>query len=291
MALFPDIRKARYLFGDGAATYGSIINEIEPFLSRDTYKFEPLKEFQHRFNDGTVGEINRIYWIETLQRAHMASVAAIARTSRWVDVAVREYDARNIFGWSSAARSIIEAAGDAGEGLAPVPQTLADNKVKILNSLSGSGTELHTSAELEDLLIHFSHARRISKGEIAPDSHRAKTSAAYVDFVTRMNVGDVRSLYSNLCEIVHPASASISLFFSGAEEGMVVDFKSEETLLKKNAEAARDALGGCLMAAFNPALLTLRVLHSFDCFTKITPLKRVNFSTIPAWTTIEKLLK
>jgi len=55
--------------------------------------------------------------------------------------------------------------------------------------------------------------------------------------------------------------------------------------------ASRDTLGGCLMAAYNPALLTLRVLHSFDHFTKITPLKKVNFSAIPAWPPIEKLLR
>ncbi|MBY3214310.1 hypothetical protein HFO21_07975 [Rhizobium laguerreae] len=161
----------------------------------------------------------------------------------------------------------------------------------IQGCLSGSSTALHTSAELEDLLIHFSHARRIAKGEIAPDSHRAKSSAAYVDFVTRMNVGDVRSLYANLCETVHPASASVALFFTSADDTLTVDFKSEVDFLEKNAKASRQALGGCLMAAFNPALLTLRVLHSFDHFTKITPLKKVNFDAIPAWPPIEKLLK
>ncbi|CAN7770280.1 hypothetical protein LJR245_007497 [Rhizobium leguminosarum] len=291
MALFPDIRKAKALFGDAAEIYGSIINEIEPFLVRDCYKFEPLDQFEQRSAERTVSEINRVYWIEMLQRAHMASVAAIARTCRWVDVAVREYDAANIFGWSSAARSIIEAAGDAGEGLAAVPRTLADHKLMIQGCLSGSSTTLHTSAELEDLLIHFSHARKIAKGEIAPDSHRAKSSAAYVDFVTRMNVGDVRPLYAKLCEIVHPASTSVALFFSGAGDTLTVDLKSEVDFLEKSAKASRQTLGACLMASFNPALLTLRVLHSFDHFTRITPLKKVNFSAIPAWPPIEKLLK
>ncbi|MBY3214309.1 hypothetical protein HFO21_07970 [Rhizobium laguerreae] len=90
MALFPDIRKAKTLFGDAAETYGSIINEIEPFLVRDSYKFEPQDQFEQRSAERTVSEMNTIYWIEMLQRAHMASVAAIARTCRWVDVAVRE---------------------------------------------------------------------------------------------------------------------------------------------------------------------------------------------------------
>ncbi|MGR9431382.1 hypothetical protein [Rhizobium leguminosarum] len=291
MALFPDVGKAKALFGDAAGTYGSIINEIEPFLVRDGYKFEPVEEFEQRSANWTVGEINRIYWVEMLQRAHMASVAAIVRTCRWVDVAVREYDAANIFGWSSAARSIIEAAGDAGEVLAAVPRTLAENKMMIQGCLSGSSTVLQTSADLEDLLIHFSHARRIAKGEIAPDSHRAKSSATYVDFVTRMNVGDVRSLYSALCEIVHPASASVALFFTGVDNTLTLDFKSEGDFLKRNAKASRQVLAGCLMSSFNPALLTLRVLHSFDHFTKITPLKKVNFNAIPAWPPIEKLLK
>lgn len=293
MALFADIRKAKLIFGEAATAYGTIVNEIAPFIGREQYRFEDPEVFERNSADPRFGPtyINRTYWYETLERAHLAAVASILRTCRWVDLAVREYEAENIFGWASAARSIIEAAGDAGDSLGVVPRTLANNRGRIEACLAGKSSVLFTSAELEDALIHFSHARKISKGEIAPDSHRAKSSAAYVGFVADLKVGDVRSLYAHLCEIVHPAALSVAVIFNNKGGAFVVDPEMERDLLKRDVEGSREVLGGALMAALNPALLTLRVLHSFDLFTKINPLRKVDFSPIPAWPSIEKALR
>ncbi|TJW53756.1 MAG: hypothetical protein E5X65_14795 [Mesorhizobium sp.] len=113
--------------------------------------------------------MGHIYWTEMLYRAHMASVASVFRTSRWIKVAVREHEAGSLYGCASACRSLIESAGDINHSLGPVARTLAYNKDAIRAEISGQvGEPMLSAKELEDTLIHFTHARKVLKTEKTP---------------------------------------------------------------------------------------------------------------------------
>lgn len=138
---------------------------------RDRYTFKDLSDFEYRARDESIGRayMGHIYWTEMLYRAHMASVASVFRTSRWIKVAVREHEAGSLYGCASACRSLIESAGDINHSLGPVARTLAYNKDAIRAEISGQAGEPMLSAkELEDTLIHFTRARKVLKTEKTP---------------------------------------------------------------------------------------------------------------------------
>lgn len=105
---------------------------------RDRYTFKDLSDFEYRARDESIGRayMGHIYWTEMLYRAHMASVASVFRTSRWIKVAVREHEAGSLYGCASACRSLIESAGDINHSLGPVARTLAYNKDAIRAEIS-----------------------------------------------------------------------------------------------------------------------------------------------------------
>lgn len=191
------------VFGKSAEIYGRIVNDIAPDLIKNRYTFEDISEFEQKSLDGDTGReyAGRVYWTETLYRAYMASVASIFRTTRWIQVAIREHDAGSLYGCVSACRSLIESAGDIGHSLNPVAHTLARIRDAIKAEIAGkAGETMLLSDDLENALIHFTHARKLAKTEMAPDSHKAKRSFQYIDMVERMKIVGVKTFYAKLCE-------------------------------------------------------------------------------------------
>jgi hypothetical protein len=284
---FPNNKAAVSVFGDAAVAYGILINDIGHKLFQETYKFEAIEEF----NLASDKNKRRVYWEEMLGRAHLSSVASIVRATAWIDCAAREYEAGNLYGWAAACRSLIEAAGDTMNSLSRAPFALAKNHHLIRANLNGTGNIVLQSAELEDDLIHFTHGRKIEKGVNAPKSHKAKQSWEYVKLVENMKIIGVAQLYSELCEFVHPAAGSVLSMITETEDSwMIVPTNQNELLISLVAEKRR-VLSEILWAAFNPPLLTLRVLHKFAIFSHIDALKKYNFDTIADWSKINAALR
>ena len=91
------------------------------------------------------------------------------------------------------------------------------------------------SKELEDTLIHFTHARKLSKGEDAPSTHRARQPWEYIKRIEEMNNNGVKELYSELCELVHPAADSVLMWF--VKEGDHLAIKSNTQSSQANPKA------------------------------------------------------
>jgi hypothetical protein len=233
----------------------------------------------------------RVYWLELLRRAHLASVASIVRATAWIDCATREYDAQNLYGWAAACRSLIEAGGDTLHSLRRVPIALAANHRLILADLAGKGNEILISTELEDDLIHFTHGRKIEKGSTAPDSHKAKQSWQYVKLIEDMSISGVAALYSELCEIVHPAAASVLTLIEEDVNGWRISRSAQVQRMSLMANDARLTLSNVLMACYNAPLLILRVLHKFKIFQPIDSLRKYNFDQIKDWPKISAALR
>lgn len=292
--IFPTSEDAIAVFGKPAAIYGALVNDISPFLTKERYHFEDLSVFETKALDPFSGEAysRRVYWSEMLARAHMASVASIFRTTRWADAAVREYSAGNLFGWASSCRSLIEAAGDSAMSLSAVPLTLAQQNRNIRAQISGKYSGPTTICqELEETLIHFTHARKVHKSEVVPPSHKARQSADYVKHLEAMEIHGSYKLYSFLCELVHPASTSIATLFSSEDRGWTFSPPNEQDALHELAKNNKKLLGDVLSAAYNPPIIILKVLHKFDMFSKIDKLRAYRFDHVPIWGRIETALR
>lgn len=293
-APFPVSKEAEALFGRAVPAYGPLVNAIIPRITNERYTFEALDVFKEKSNDPIQGDahMRKIYWTEMLVRAHMASVAGIMRTTRWVDAVVREHEAGNLYGWASCCRSLIEAAGDNAISLSPVPLTLAELHPTIRAHLRGdTSLPMTISKEIEDTLIHFTHARKIRKSDTAPDSHKAKQSSEYVQYIEKMNISGAADFYALLCELVHPASTSVEILFGADENAWFVDRGMEGRFLSKLTESKRDLMADIVAASLNAPVLILKVLHKFELFQKIDILRSYNFSQIPIWSRIEKALR
>src|SRR5271157_4499763 len=138
--MFPKDELVYLTFGPAAAAYGPQINDIWESLSKDKYFFEDNDVyFERSFGQEKDREYaGRVYWTEILNRAHIASVAAIFRSTEWVDVAVRERRAGSLYGWAAGCRGLIESAGDTMESLRQVPP-LAELNRNIKCEIDGKG--------------------------------------------------------------------------------------------------------------------------------------------------------
>jgi hypothetical protein len=284
---FPQSHAAEAIFGAEAIGYGRLINDIAPALFNEVYFFEAVEEF----NAAPGQHKRRVYWTELLQRAHWASVASIVRATGWVDAATREYEAGNLYGWAAACRSLIEAAGDTLRSLDRVPLALATYHHAIRANLEGRGIEVLSAKDLEDDLIHFTHGRKIEKGAMAPDSHKARKPWEYVKLVENMEIHDVASFYAQLCEIVHPAAASVLSMIVEGEDGWRLCPNRQREFLTKCADENCGLLSEVLMACFNAPLLTLRVLHKFRVCGQIEALRKYPFEGIARWSRINAALR
>lgn len=294
MLTFPDVKKASIIFGMSAEAYGPLIDDIAPYLFGERYAFEDTEMFKLKASDSKNGAeyAGRVYWFEILNRAHLSSVTSIIRTCRWAEVAVREHEARNLYGWAASCRSLMEAAGDTGHALGPVPLTLATLHREIKAALKGaSSNSIATCQELEDKLIHFSHARKVAKTDIAPVSHKARPSTEYIGFLESMKIVGARDTYADFCEIVHPAEQSVSTLLCKNGTAWILDANGEEGSLDTKVAAYQATMAEVLAAALNPPLLILKILHEFDMFTKIKPMRNYNFKNVPMWKKMSDALR
>lgn len=286
------------LFGRSARFYVPLLREIMPQVFRVRYDFEDTSTYERKLLDGTYtcADGNRVYWRDFLFYAHLVVSASLHRNCRLIDASVRERRASSLPGWASCTRALLEAIGDSSTTLRAILSLLADKHHLIRRCLEGKEDQtVVVSSEVEDLMIHFTHARRLTKGEKKrlPPSHEAKPAAEYIRELAAHGMPHAPELYSELCALSHPAADSVKYLFSNTGEGTVfrIDPYADRRAIDSLVAAYSAVFEDLLMVAVNPILLTLRVFHAFPLFPDIPELRAVDFSAIPAWATIEKGMK
>jgi hypothetical protein len=241
-------------------------------------------------------EAHRQYWLELLGRAYIASAATLLRTSVWIEGTQASYQNGNYLSFTASLRGLIESVADSMHALELVPLTLAQASTHIRAALSVIDIEEFViSSDLEEKLIHFTYAKKARKGEEVPTGHRALQTREYIDVLKRFNP-KLETLYSELCEAVHPASKSIVWMLDqvpGApwHIGFIGKDKSSSAITAIT-ELYQTELVDLLMAGINYALLTLKVLRYFDVSDfKLGFMDRINVSGLPAWRRIMQYLK
>lgn len=289
---FPGSSTTVHLFGAGLHRYTEVTSSVLSTAETNEYVFIPDEIFTVAAQSGKVtsAEAGKIFWIETSQRAQLAAVLTIARTAAWVAASSREYEAQAIGPFAACCRALVEATGDSCDALNRTALTIAENASMISRELSGQGQGA-VSEELENLLIHFTHARKLKKDETVPALHSAKATAHYISVVTSMGLPNSAEFYGALCELMHPAAASMEHYYLPTDRGFRLTFDNEGDALERFVTEYQETLHGILPLALNPALLALRVCSSLGLGPTPRALTQMNFAPIPIWGRIAQGLK
>ena len=236
-----------------------------------------------------LGEGMRVYWTETLGRAHLASATAILRSRRWLSGVEQALAENNLLLFAAALRGLIESAADASTALIGTPLTLAQFHSAITESLEGRATSLLISSEVENELIHYSHARRLKRTERAnaPPTHEARQAQQYLQIFGDLNAEKVKRCYSDLCDLTHPGASSVTMWLdtddpTGSE--FRLSTRQDQTLIASFLQRYPTIPLELLMFAFNGPVITLNVLNYFAIEDLHTPkLLNWHLDGVPAW--------
>lgn len=289
-----DISRTEPLFGPPAKLYGPVVGGTVPRLCSTSYRFWNAENLVSGLHSGTitVAEINCVTVAEALNYAHLAATTSLVRSCRWFEASWREYESDNLLGWAACLRSLLEAIGDTIDGLGGVAITLADNMPELMRGLTGFDGGILDLGELEDQLIHFSHARKISRAERSsvPDSHVPRKTYEYIDILRSAGVPDTATLYAELCEIGHPASKSLSWMHEATDGGFRISPDQDRIAIEAIIKSHGADLHLLPSLAFNPGLLALRVLVKFGLFPPLPELRSFSFQDARQWDQIRALL-
>lgn len=189
--------------------YSDVVNKIE----HKKYGYTTIDTFGSKFieglNKGDIREVQKIYWQEILLRVHFTSVTSLIRTKKWLEGVVLGIESKNLLVFSSSLRGFLEATTDSYYSLQSLPTALALNFKTINSALKGELNRFFESQEIEDKLIHFQFAKKGKKG--LDKNTIAHTNVEYIKSFDLDNIG-IKELYSELCEITHPAENSVNCF-------------------------------------------------------------------------------
>lgn len=254
------------MFGSDAAQFVAMVDSLGLTSYRTRYPFASPEGFQQTMRDRPEEGV-RIYWEEILARAHLTAVTALLRSRQWVAAVIGAAQGGNALAFAAAFRGLIESAADASDALLAVPVTLARDHQQITQALSGSpGWTAFLNAELEEQLIHYWYARHLTHAELAsvPVSHRARNVRDYVSVLERGQVARVVECYRALCDMTHPGAASVWMWLHPVGElEIILEPCQDRAVISNMVDEYRDTFLELLMFAFNPAIVTLRVLGYF----------------------------
>jgi hypothetical protein len=277
------------VLGKEAGVFAFHLDHLLPELDGTEYEFEPSEVFQAR----PFHEMNRVYWTEILYRSHWAAASAMVRLHRWLSGFNSAHGQTNLLAAAACARGMIEAAADADYSLHMVPPTLTRDHVHLKAALEGNLLPPWINPELEERLIHVSHARKPQRGEKLPSSHKAQYVAQYRERLDEVQP-KLSECYGMLCDLTHPGASSVLSFAeSMTPDASVVRFSpdAEVTELGQLTSMIREVVADVLMLGLNPTLVTLKVLNDFPVQRlHTTAMNEVDLTDIPMWTKARALL-
>lgn len=263
--------------------------ETKVDLEKYVYTIHDTEYFENTISSDAAS-FQRVYWEEILQRAHWAGLSSLLRNMQWLKGASSAIQSNNLLLFTANLRCLIESSGDNLLSLLNVPATLADNYLNISKCLKGEidGKTLYSSRELEEILIHFSYARKISEEEKRlqgkmPKYQNAKPASEYLKWLdNKIDNGPIANLYSILCQFAHPAAHSIQYLFQTTFDNEKYQFiyskKADSDYIEWILREYDNEIIKSLHCGFNPGILTLKTLNYFDYeLTKTLYVDEINF--------------
>jgi hypothetical protein len=280
-------------FGPYATLCWELLPYIKVATADMTYSWMPKTEYDLLVQQQPL-EACAVYWKEMIQRVHLGSSSALLRHEQWLKSMTVTTEGECYFGFLASYRGFVESTADATYSLGPASSYLARNLPQIMTHIGKrTPTYILGSYELEERLIHFSHGRRLVKGETAEPAHAAKQMKEYITTLAE-GAPKVSELYAELCSITHPSAETVALWYSpGDEQGSIWKRAGSPTIdsIKNFMGRWRETSESIFQLAFVPLLFNLRILHKFDFLPQISQLKTFPFSRFPAWKAIDKALR
>jgi hypothetical protein len=240
----------------------NVLIDLEPAIKGVAYKFTPENAFR---KIDSVEEMQLVYWSEMLQRMHVCASTSVKRIKKWLEAVQSGYEADNYYGLCSAIRGLVEACADTFYAVAQIIDPVCMNFAVIEQALRGEAKGVLLSEQIENVLIHYVFARKLTKPERSsfPPEHEAEQVRTYLESLANPQISD---LYSELCQVSHPSAISFLPFLMGTEEYPLimhdehVDRELNDDFLDRHKSAI---LTGCSVSVI-PAMCILRLINEFD---------------------------
>jgi hypothetical protein len=274
-----------------AQTFIPLATDILTSRSNPKYTFLTQEDFEQLLGRDKK-DANSQYMKEIVYRVHFSAMSSIARNIEWLNGMKFAYEQGLYLPFASSFRSLIESTADSFDALMAVGVTVAENSTVINERLNKKGGSFIIISELEDDLIHYSHARRLEKNEDAPKSHKAKSAAAYVQSLDKKTDSNFYDCYAHLCQLTHPAAEGVLHMMPQIDDYYIFDEKHGTSKIENLVEKYNSSFADLICYAFNPAILALKVINYIDvppCHS--TLINSINLDKLPAWKKCEAHLK
>lgn len=249
------------------AIYSDVIEKIE----HKRYQYTDLEGYLRIYIDGLnkcdIRESQKIYWQEMLQRTHFASVISLIRSKKWLEGTVLGLETKNLLLFASSFRGFLEATVDSYYSLESLPTLMALN-FKIINSVvRGELNKCISHEEIENKLIHFQFAKKGKKGK-TPEIKIALSNADYIKSFDLENLG-IKELYSDLCELTHPAAKSVNCFTKEIKVSenysySVTSTETDDIVISKLINKYSNQIEHLLKTGLSLYCICLKILTLFD---------------------------
>lgn len=275
------------LFGKDTARYLGMLDALTVTTHSTRYTFTSNQLYKSIvYNDPA--KANQILWREILARSHLTAAIAILRNRSWIKAMVSAINENNLLAFAAAMRGFLESAADSSTSLDIVPARLAHYHENIISALSGAfGDTIFPVDRLEDELIHFAFARKLTKNEreTSPSSHSAKQISEYIEVLRKGQVPKADECYRAMCDLAHPGASSVWMWLRSVSE---LEFylapRQHESEISGLLSQYRETFQHIVMYAFHPSIVTLRVLNYFPLEEFHVPaLMTWDMSGIPLW--------
>jgi hypothetical protein len=265
------------------------IDAYLPFLKRlvtaeRPYRYTYMPSSEYRTLADPV-ERSRIYWYEILERAHFGAIASLARAEAWIRAMDAAATSENFLAFAASFRGLIEATADARFALGDVPMELATTFRLAHDAVSGKAKLMALAPDLENDLIHFSHARKSKRNESSPETHAAKAMREYLQALQGAPTGPLFTCYEELCNITHPAAHSVLYLVEKATDGsLVFSPRADERAIVDLCARAGTVVTFCVSESLFCPTIILRIINRFGLRALQTPAAdAVPLDEVPLW--------
>lgn len=245
------------VFGEKLNIYLEMANN----LISDYKMYKYFISSQDAFESLGIKDMNFVYWFEIIERCHYSSYTALKRQLSWIQGILNGFSNNNYLSFCANFRGFLLSSADILYSFQAISISLAENNEQIILSLNNQlDSVLMASTELENLLIHFTHARKVDKNEHnVPSIHQAKSDRNYLEVFKTENVS---KCYEELCQITHPAKNTIDNFISYYEndKDIKLDFNKDEKNINGFIKKYEDCFPE-IFSSFNVIFLLMKVIN------------------------------
>lgn len=209
-------------------------------------------------------EMQSVYVRGILERSHLACITSLARTSRWLSSSIHSVDEGNALSFSSSLRGLLESSSDSFHLMKNLFPSLESSSRYIyiaLNYPKDLQKRFIGFESLENLLIHYAYAKRWKKGEEPTPHHRNRSNTEYIQCLESFGVSGLTELYSELCQLTHPASPSVFCFVDESEKDLTFNSNRDSLVIKDILKRYQSSIAGLIQYPLNSALMSLALLH------------------------------